>query len=82
MDQAIQQLHAAVQTFTASANVGMVGDLNGDGKFSIGDLGIVAARYGSTSADPNWHMYKQADINNDGIIDIADLAAVARLIIG
>ncbi|MNI30605.1 Gellan lyase precursor [compost metagenome] len=82
VDQAIQQLHVAVQTFTASANVGIVGDLNGDGKFSIGDLGIVAAGYGSRSDDPNWHLYQQADIINDGIIDILDLAAVARLIIG
>ncbi|NOV00585.1 fibronectin type III domain-containing protein [Paenibacillus planticolens] len=57
------------------------GDLNGDNKVSIGDLAMVAAWYGKTSADPNWEQYKIADMNNDGIIDIADLAAVAQLIL-
>ncbi|NOU68769.1 hypothetical protein GC096_32610 [Paenibacillus sp. LMG 31461] len=81
VDQALTQLQTAVQTFTVSVNVDITGDLNGDGKVSIGDLGIVAAHYGSTAADPNWHLYKQADINNDGIINFADLAAVASLIL-
>lgn len=58
------------------------GDLNGDNKFSIGDLGIVAAYYGKTSSDPNWlTIYKKADMNNDGQINIIDMAAVAQLIL-
>jgi len=52
-------------------------DLNGDGKVSIGDLGIVAAQYGKDSSSPDWQQVKRADINDDGKIDIADLAAVA-----
>ncbi|NOV04326.1 Ig-like domain-containing protein [Paenibacillus planticolens] len=54
------------------------GDLNGDGKFSIGDLAIVASHYGETLSSPNW--LASADINNDGVIDILDLAAVAQKI--
>ncbi|NOV03690.1 leucine-rich repeat protein [Paenibacillus planticolens] len=57
------------------------GDLNSDGKVSIGDMAIVASWYGKTSADPKWEQYKIADINNDGKIDIVDLAAVARWIL-
>lgn len=60
---------------------GASGDLNGDGKFTVGDLAIAAARYGATSADPNWNDIKNADMNHDGKIDIADLSAIARLIL-
>jgi hypothetical protein len=60
---------------------GTQGDLNGDHKFSIGDLAMVASYYGKTSADLNWiEIYKKADMNNDGEINILDLAAVAQLI--
>lgn len=56
------------------------GDLNGDGKVSIGDLSIVAANYGKVSTDPNWN--EKADVNKDGKIDVEDLAEIARLITG
>ncbi|MED5017651.1 family 20 glycosylhydrolase [Paenibacillus chibensis] len=55
-------------------------DLNGDGKVSIGDLAIVAANYGKTSADADWSQAKRADVNRDGKIDISDLVLVARQI--
>nr|WP_256223331.1 dockerin type I domain-containing protein [Paenibacillus sp. 1_12] len=58
----------------------MEGDLNGDGKISIGDLAIMAKYYGKTSADPNWNTYQIADLNHDGIIDINDLAKLASMI--
>ncbi|WP_171682917.1 family 43 glycosylhydrolase [Paenibacillus planticolens] len=61
---------------------GVPGDVNSDGKVSVGDLGIIAAAYGKTSADPDWAKYRSADINHDGKVDIEDLAAVARLILG
>jgi archaellum component FlaG (FlaF/FlaG flagellin family) len=57
---------------------GIPGDLNEDGKVSIGDLAIVASHYGKSSADPDWDLYKFADLNHDGKIDIEDLAVVAR----
>ncbi|WP_161807565.1 discoidin domain-containing protein [Bacillus sp. FJAT-28004] len=60
---------------------GIPGDMNHDGKVSIGDLGIVAANYGKTSASPDWDSIKHVDSNHDGKIDIMDLAFIARKII-
>lgn len=60
---------------------GNAGDLNGDGKVSVGDLGIMAAHYGKGSSSSDWSKIKHADLNNDGKIDIADLAALARKIV-
>lgn len=57
------------------------GDLNGDGKVSIGDLAIAAAHYGKEQNSPDWQTAKRADINNDGKIDIMDLAAIAQNIL-
>ncbi|NOU71738.1 family 20 glycosylhydrolase [Paenibacillus sp. LMG 31458] len=61
--------------------VGIPGDVNNDGKVSIGDLGFAAANYGKTSSSPNWNQVKLADMNNDNMIDISDLAAIANKII-
>ncbi|OPH61254.1 hypothetical protein BC351_15035 [Paenibacillus ferrarius] len=58
--------------------VGIPGDLNHDNKVSIGDLGFAAANYGKTSSSPDWDQVKSADMNNDNIIDILDLAALAN----
>ncbi|MZQ85455.1 hypothetical protein GQF01_25380 [Paenibacillus sp. 5J-6] len=80
IDQALSQLSNAVQIFTATVITQLPGDVNGDQNVTIGDLAIAAAHYGFTSADPNWNQFKTADVNNDGKIDIEDLAALARLI--
>jgi len=61
--------------------LGNPGDINNDGKVSIGDLAIVAANYGKDSTSPDWAKIKQADVNKDGIIDLTDLAEVARKIV-
>ncbi|MBM7563660.1 sugar-binding protein [Paenibacillus sacheonensis] len=75
-DQAILTLQAAVQAFAQS--VIQTGDLNADGKFSAGDLGIAAGYYGKTLTDAGWDdTYRDADMNGDGIIDTADFAALA-----
>lgn len=57
------------------------GDLNGDDKFTIGDLAIAAASYGRTSADSDWANVVKADVHTDGKIDILDLAIIARAIL-
>ncbi|MBB3114506.1 hypothetical protein FHS18_006627 [Paenibacillus phyllosphaerae] len=58
------------------------GDLNGDARYSIGDLAMVASYYGKTSDDPAWQStYARADFNQDGVIDIIDIAHVASLIL-
>jgi lysozyme family protein len=79
---AVATLQQALNTFKASINTTIPGDLNGDGKITIGDLAIVAVHYGKTSASPDWELAKKADINGDGVIDVKDLAAIATKIIG
>ncbi|UJF31386.1 carbohydrate-binding protein [Paenibacillus hexagrammi] len=81
VEQAVVALTTALQTFMDSVVTKQPGDVNNDGRYSVGDLGMVAAAYGKTSADPNWSTYKDADLNNDGKIDIEDLAAMARQIL-
>ncbi|MFC7679354.1 alpha-L-fucosidase [Paenibacillus sp. GCM10028914] len=56
------------------------GDLNGDGKVSIGDLAIAASHYGKDQNSPDWQTAKRADVNGDGKIDILDLATIASKI--
>lgn len=65
------QLEAALQAFRAAVNT----------KASIGDLAIVAKNYGKQSDSPDWASIKKYDQNGDGFIDIADLTAMARLIL-
>lgn len=57
---------------------GIPGDVNNDGKVSIGDLAMIAANYGKTSESMDWEQIKHMDVNNDGKIDIVDLGFVAR----
>lgn len=57
------------------------GDINGDGKVTIGDLAMIAAQYGKTTASPDWEKAKKADINGDGKIGLEDLVIVARKIV-
>ncbi|MFD5018294.1 cohesin domain-containing protein [Paenibacillus sp. NPDC058367] len=74
-------LQPASLTIQITVNTGLPGDLNGDGKVSIGDLGIMAAHYGKDSSSPDWSKINHADLNKDGKIDIADLAALAKKIV-
>lgn len=57
------------------------GDFNDDNRVSVGDLALLAKAYGKTSESPDWDQVKHYDINNDGVIDIEDLVALARLIL-
>ncbi|MGE7611548.1 cohesin domain-containing protein [Paenibacillus sp. NPDC101420] len=74
-------LQPASLTIQITVNTGLPGDLNGDGKVSIGDLGIMAAHYGKDSSSPDWSKINHADLNKDGKIDITDLAALAKKIV-
>ncbi|MBB3108121.1 hypothetical protein FHS18_000149 [Paenibacillus phyllosphaerae] len=77
--QAVEALTAAMNAFAASVNVAQPGDTNGDGAYSIGDLGIVAAAYGRTSEDPQWNaLYKPYDLDRNNAIDLDDLVIVAK----
>lgn len=70
--------HEAQMTKPSSSS----GDVNGDELVTVGDLAIVAAAYGKTSSDPDWAQFRKADLNQDGKVDIEDLAKLAKLIIG
>ncbi|WP_018759673.1 alpha-L-fucosidase [Paenibacillus terrigena] len=65
---------------TSTSSVGS-GDLNHDGRISIGDLAILASYYGKTSSDPEWDKVKDADFDGNQVIDFVDLAALAQKII-
>ncbi|MDD9268119.1 family 10 glycosylhydrolase [Paenibacillus sp. GCM10023248] len=60
---------------------GKPGDANGDNRYSIGDLSFAAAHYGKDSTSPDWNRIKAADYDGNGMIDIADLAAIASKIV-
>lgn len=56
------------------------GDLNHDERISVGDLAVAASAYGKNASSPDWEQVKKADLNNDGKVDILDLAELARQI--
>jgi hypothetical protein len=78
VDQAVSTLQAAVQTFMESVILIKPGDMDGNGQFNIGDLGRLIGFFGKTSADTDWITIQRADMNEDGEIDIADLAILAN----
>ena len=51
----------------------ILGDINGDAKIDVGDLGILAAYYG-TAQNTQWSM---GDMNGDGKVDVGDLGILA-----
>jgi len=61
--------------------VGIAGDYNGDGQISIGDLAMIAYHYGKTTQSSDWAQVKHMDFNQDGKIDIIDLADMAKRMI-
>jgi Dockerin type I domain len=56
--------------FVAHAKV--LGDMNGDGKVNILDIGMILAAYGSTPGSARWN--PNADFNNDGSVGIDDVS--------
>ncbi|MCM3340570.1 DUF4855 domain-containing protein [Paenibacillus sp. MER TA 81-3] len=80
-DEQGTETQATPSSKTIQITVKIPGDYNGDGKVTVGDLGIVAAHYGKTKQSPDWEEVKHMDVNRDGKIDIQDLAAVARIML-
>jgi parallel beta-helix repeat protein len=54
----------------------VLGDLNNDDKVNMIDIGIAASAFGSFPDHLRWK--PEADINQDGVIDLRDIAIVAR----
>ena len=52
------------------------GDLNGDRKVDCADIAIVKASFGKRRGQPGFDA--RADVNNDGVVDVRDLAFVSQ----
>ena len=65
-----------------TVKIRIVGDINGDGRVNMQDIGIVAASFGSYPGHPRWN--PDADITGiqylvpDGVVNMQDVALVAR----
>ncbi|MGO4182910.1 dockerin type I domain-containing protein, partial [Paenibacillus sp. TAF43_2] len=81
IEEAIKNLHAALQSFNDSRIKAIDGDYNNDNRVSVGDLAIVASAYGKNDQDSNWNEYRRLDLNGDGKIDIVDISILARKIL-
>ncbi|WP_171629486.1 discoidin domain-containing protein [Paenibacillus plantarum] len=75
VDSAKAALEAAIQVFISKK---ITSDVN-TGGVSIGDLAVVAAAYGKQQGQVGWN--EKADVNHDGIVDIIDLAIIAKAIL-
>lgn len=70
VDLAVQALSAALHKFVTAVNT----------KAGMGDLLLLSSQYGITSTDNGWSGISRYDLNSDDVIDIADLAGIARKI--
>ncbi|RTE08794.1 cohesin domain-containing protein [Paenibacillus whitsoniae] len=77
VDAATATLLTAIVSFQEAVITRKPEDVNGDNRISVGDLGLVAAHYGQTAASPDWPSVEVCDVNQDGIIDLQDLIAIA-----
>jgi len=70
-----QLLNGTMIEGSDTIGVKMPGDANMDGKVDILDCIVAANAFGSCIEDPNWN--SAADENDDGIVNIFDIIAVA-----
>jgi Asp-tRNA(Asn)/Glu-tRNA(Gln) amidotransferase A subunit family amidase len=56
-------------------------DLTGDQQVTSDDLTVVGDHLGATTTSPDWASVAAADVDSDGILTVADLAAVSERII-
>lgn len=71
-NQAVIDLDTALATFAGAVNT----------TANVGDLAVLAGNYGATSIRSDWTSLQMYDLNNDNKLDIIDLAAMARKILG
>jgi hypothetical protein len=63
-------------SFCFAVHVGVPGDVNGDGKVDMRDIGAIARLFGVNYPSPQYN--PNYDINCDGKIDMKDIAIAAR----
>jgi hypothetical protein len=78
VDQAVEDLNAAVAWFQGLVITASTGDVNGVPGIDIGDLGKIAANYGKNSESEDWNNVRHMDINGDGEIGLYELAFIAK----
>uniref|UniRef100_A0A7C4TPZ4 CARDB domain-containing protein n=1 Tax=candidate division WWE3 bacterium TaxID=2053526 RepID=A0A7C4TPZ4_UNCKA len=54
----------------------MMGDVNGDGKVDMSDIGIVCFAFGASPDHPRWN--PTCDLDQNGIIDLRDIGLTAK----
>jgi Bacterial Ig-like domain (group 3)/Dockerin type I domain len=70
--------YATVRTSVSINVVALFGDLNSNGSVGCDDLAIIKASFGKKIGQAGFD--PRADVNNDGIVNVLDLSAVARLV--
>lgn len=60
----------------ADFGIRLTGDVNGDGSVGCPDLAIIRGAFGTVVGQPGFD--PRADVNNDGVIDLRDLAYVSQ----
>lgn len=68
--------YTSLSAFEGLAKLPLPADLNRDGKVDCSDLVIVKASFGKRSGQPGFD--SRADTNNDGIVNVKDLAFVSQ----
>ena len=54
----------------------VIGDVNTDGLVNCTDVSLLRASFGKRTGQPGFNL--NADLNNDGVVDIRDLMVVTR----
>ncbi|MEM2567030.1 MAG: S8 family serine peptidase [Candidatus Bathyarchaeia archaeon] len=62
--------------FDGTVKIKMLGDLNGDDKIDMSDVGSLTRAFGTKKDNLRWN--GEADLNNDGKIDMTDVGIILR----
>jgi hypothetical protein len=54
----------------------LIGDINGDGRVDMKDIGYVSIRFGTGPSAPLWDV--KADLNGDGKVNMKDIGTIAK----
>ncbi|OAS17875.1 right-handed parallel beta-helix repeat-containing protein [Paenibacillus oryzisoli] len=76
VDTARQAVETAISHFELGRILTETGNLNNQPGITVGDLGIVAYYYGSTSSSSDWSEAQMADIDHDGVVGMSDMTFI------
>ena len=61
---------------TLEVKLHLIGDINGDGKVNVTDVGLANAHAKKTKLLTDNYKYECADVNNDGNVNITDVGKI------